>query len=131
MEERMSLRDFNTGNEPLQKDALHNDPLGNGSGLENFHTVNPEDREPSSLPKIVGAVAVALMVGTAGVALYAYSGNTASKPIVSASNAPVVPPQSAPAAQPVQQDAMTAPADANTPASTPASTPADTTQSAP
>jgi hypothetical protein len=71
MEEHMSLRDFNTGNESFNtgNESLHNEPLGNGSGLENFHTTNPEDREPSSLPKIVGAVAVALMLGTAGVAL--------------------------------------------------------------
>ena len=33
---------------------------------DSFHTVNPEEREPNNTPKIVGAVAVALMVGAAG-----------------------------------------------------------------
>ena len=66
----MSLRDFNA---PFPNDprALHNEPLGNSAGLEAFHTTQPEDIAPSKTPKIVGAVAVALMIGAAGVALYA------------------------------------------------------------
>ena len=55
----MSLRDFDA---PFPNDprALHNEPLGNGAGLENFHTTQPEDIEPNNTPKIIGAVAVAL-----------------------------------------------------------------------
>ena len=58
----MSLRDFNA---PFPDDprALHNVPSGNGAGLEDFHTVQPEDIEPNNTPKIIGAVAVALMIG--------------------------------------------------------------------
>ena len=50
----MSLRDFN--NTPASDDpiALHNEPLGNGAGLSDFHTVSVEEREPSNTPKIVG-----------------------------------------------------------------------------
>ena len=63
----MSLRDFNNDARSLDDPtALHHEPLGNGAGLETFHTVQPEDIEPSNTPKIVGAVAVALMVGVAG-----------------------------------------------------------------
>jgi hypothetical protein len=82
----MSLRDFN--NAPFSDDptALHTAPSGNGGGLESFHTVQPEDVEPNNMPKIIGAVAVALMVGVAGVALYTSAGHQ-SKPAVAASNA--------------------------------------------
>ena len=60
----MSLRDFNTSSDdPI---ALHHAPSGNGAGLDSFHTKQPEDIAPSNMPKIVGAVAVALMIGTAG-----------------------------------------------------------------
>jgi hypothetical protein len=117
----MTLRDIYSNNEP-NNISLHTEPQGNGAGLDNFHTVNPEDREPNNTGKIVGALAVALMVGAAGIGLYASSGSsTTAKPMVSASNAPVLPPPSAvPAAAPApQQDAMTTPADANTPASAP------------
>ena len=57
----MSLRDFNTHafDDPT---ALHHEPLGNGAGLADFHTVIAEESEPNNTPKIVGAVAVALMV---------------------------------------------------------------------
>ena len=80
----MTLRDFNApSDDPI---ALHNSPSGNSAGLSNFHTVNPEDREPNNTPKIVGAVAMALMVGVAGVGLYAYSGSSSSKPVVTASS---------------------------------------------
>ena len=49
----MSLRDFNSpSDDPI---ALHNSPQGNGGGLGNFHTTNPEDREPNNTPKIGGA----------------------------------------------------------------------------
>jgi len=62
----MSLRDFN--NAPFSDDptALHTAPSGNGAGLKSFHTTQPEDIEPNNMPKIVGAVAVALMIGVAG-----------------------------------------------------------------
>ena len=58
----MSLRDFNAPFEMIPS-VLHHEPGGNGTGLENFHTVQPEDIEPNNTPKIVGAVAVALMLG--------------------------------------------------------------------
>ena len=77
----MSLRDdFNT---PAFDDptALHHEPLGNGAGLSDFHTVNVEESERSNTPKIVGAVAVALMVGVAAVGLYANMGHS-TKPVV-------------------------------------------------
>lgn len=114
----MSLRDIYSNNEPNNVSgniSLHTESQGNGAGLDNFHTVNPEDREPNNTGKIVGALAVALMVGAAGIGLYASSGSsTAPKPMVTARNAPVLPPPPAPVPQ---QDAMTTPADANTPAS--------------
>jgi hypothetical protein len=107
----MSLRDFNNAPFPDDPRALHNDPLGNGAGLENFHTVQPDDIEPNNTPKIVGAVAVALMVGVAGFALYT-SGGSHSKTVVAA-NAPAevaqpAPPPAAPAA--ATPDATTPPA---------------------
>lgn len=110
----MTLRDIYSNNEP-NNISLHTEAQGNGAGLGNFHTINPEDRAPNNTGKIVGALAVALMVGAAGVGLYATTGSSTTKPIVSARNAPVLPPPSAPVAAP-QQDAMTTPADANTPA---------------
>jgi hypothetical protein len=99
------LRDFNSNNDRII--ALQNEPMGNGSGLDSFHTIHPEDVEPSNTPKIVGALAVALMVGVAGVGLYASSGKASHpKPIVTASNLPAAPaPIAAPAPQ--QQAAMT------------------------
>src|SRR5258707_13317417 len=106
----MSLRDFNA---PFPDDpaALHNAPSGNGAGLASFHTTQPEDIQPNSMPKIVGAVAVALMIGAAGVALYASAGKQ-PKPVVAASSLPA--PQAA-------QPAPAAPAaGANTPARPPA-----------
>ena len=119
----MSLRDIYSNNEPTTI-SLHTEPQGNGAGLDNFHTVNPEDRAPNNTGKIVGALAVALMVGAAGIGLYASSGSSTVKPMVSASNAPALPPASASAPQ--QQAAMTAPVDANTP-----STPVQSADAAP
>ena len=104
----MSLRDFNA---PFPDDprALHNEPLGNNAGLDSFHTRQPEDIEPSNMPKIVGGVAVALMIGVAGVALYASQGSH-PKPAMTASNmsAPAAPePAPAPAPQAMTPDANT------------------------
>lgn len=93
----MSLRDFNDtpSDDPI---ALHNTPLGNGTGLDSFHTTNPEDREPNNTPKIVGALAVALMVGVAGIGLYASTGSASHpKPMVASNTLPSTPP--APMAQ--------------------------------
>ncbi len=108
----MSPRDFNSpSDDPI---ALHNSPQGNGGGLGNFHTTNPEDREPNNTPKIVGALAVALMIGAAGVGLFAYTSGASNKPMVTANAAmpaPVVPP--APDAQP--ETAMTPAADTSAP----------------
>ena len=76
----MSLRDFNSpSDDPI---TLHNSPWGNGGGLGNFHTTNPEDREPNNTPKIEGALAVALMIGAAGMGLFAYASGSSNKPMV-------------------------------------------------
>src|SRR5689334_25264849 len=94
-EERMSLRDFNApaSDDPI---ALHNEPMGNGTGLSTFHTIHPEDREPNNTPKIVGAVAIALLVGVAAVGLYASWGSSSPAPVVADNSlpktAPVAPP---------------------------------------
>jgi hypothetical protein len=91
----MSLRDFNAPSTDGPT-ILHNAPSGNGSGLDAFHTRQPEDIEPSNMPKIVGAVAVALMVGAAGVALYSSAGKSIQpRPVVTASNLPATPPPAA------------------------------------
>jgi hypothetical protein len=116
----MSLRDFNSSSEdrPI---ILNNEPMGNGAGLGAFHTTNPEDREPNNMPKIVGALAVALMVGTAGIYVYSVSGKSMQpKPVTVASNVQAPAPM-APAPQPAADTSATAPVpDAMTPASTPA-----------
>src|SRR5438094_862685 len=111
----MSLRDFHA---PSSADpiALHNAPSGNGAGLNSFHTKQPEDIAPSNTPKIVGAVAVALLIGAAGVALYAGS-SSRPKAVVAASNPPATPAPAAPAPAAPAPAAMTP--DANMPASTP------------
>jgi hypothetical protein len=119
-EDCMSLRDFNSPSEdrPI---ILNNEPIGNGSGLEAFHTTNPEDREPNNTGKIVGALAVALMLGAAGVYAYSVSGKSETKQVVAANTLPApaapapVAAQTPPPAAP-QQDAMTTPSDATTPA---------------
>jgi len=110
----MSLRDFNTpySDDPI---ALHHTPGGNETGLESFHTIQPEDIEPNNTPKIVGAIAVALMVSAAGVALYASQGHHAKQVVAAAApvaSAPVAP---APAAAP-SSDALTPAPDAVAPA---------------
>src|SRR5580693_7501570 len=107
----MSLRDFNSADgHPI---FLQNQPLGNGAGLGNFHTVNPEDAEPSNTSKIVGVLVVALMVGVAGVALYARSTSPPQPlPVSAASNLP------APPATPLSPAAI--PPNANMPANAPA-----------
>jgi hypothetical protein len=115
----MSLRDFNSNDDrPI---SLQNDPQGNGAGLDSFHTVHPEDVEPSATPKIVGAVAVALMIGVAGVALYAHSTSAMqNKPLVTASNLPAAPAPAPMAAAPAPEQQAAVTPDANTPATTPA-----------
>jgi hypothetical protein len=102
----MSLRDFNAiDDDPI---SLHSQPPGNESGLGNFHTVQPDDVEPSNTPKIVGGLAVALMIGVAGFGFY-YQANSSSslqpKPVVTASN---VPAPAAPIAPDAQSDAQQA-----------------------
>jgi hypothetical protein len=113
----MSLRDFNNTPFPDDPTALHNRPVGNESGLGNFHTVQPEDIEPNNTPKIVGAIAVALMVGAAGVALYTSQGSSPSqsKQMVAAAPAPTMPVNTPPAAAPLP--------DASMPASAPVAAP--------
>jgi hypothetical protein len=112
----MSLRDFNNTPFPDDPTALHHGSAGNESGLANFHTVQPEDIEPNNTPKIVGAIAVALMVGVAGAALYASRGTaTDTKQMVAAAPAPTTPVNTPPAAAPLP--------DVNRPAGTPATAP--------
>jgi hypothetical protein len=86
----MSLRDFNAiDDRPF---SLHTQPVGNESGLGYFHTVQPEDSAPSNTPKILGALVVALMIGAAGVGIYATSGPSSHpKPIAMANNQPSLP----------------------------------------
>lgn len=109
----MSLRDFQT---PYSDDptALHHMPQGNETGLESFHTVQPEDIEPNNMPKIVGAIAVALMVSAAGMAFYASQGALSqSKQMIAVAPAATVPVNPVPAAAPLP--------DADMPATTPPS----------
>src|SRR3569623_520994 len=124
-EECMSLRDdFNTPAFDAPT-ALHHEPLGNGAGLSDFHTVNVEEKERSNTPKIVGAVAVALMVGAAAVGLYANMGHS-TKHVV-ADNAepktvPVTPPPQTAIAAPDSSMSPRAP-DASAAPTTPAPAP--------
>lgn len=127
----MSLRDFNTPSDERTV-ILHHDPAGNGSGLSSFHTVSPEERHPNSTGKMVGALAVALMVGTAGI--YAYTASSPAnnpQPVATAANTPAPPPAQsmaqpapmmAPAADTTTADATPIVEPAVTPA--PAATPA-------
>jgi hypothetical protein len=123
----MSLRDDITTPAFDDPTALHHEPLGNGAGLSDFHTVNVEEKERSNTPKIVGAVAVALMVGVAAVGLYANMGHS-TKPVV-ADNAvpktvPVTPPQQTAMAAPDSNMSAPAPDTSNSAApTTPAPTP--------
>ena len=125
----MSLRDdFNT---PAFDDptALHHEPLGNGAGLSDFHTVNVEESERSNTPKIVGAVAVALMVGVAAVGLYANMGHS-TKPVVADNTlpktVPVTPPQQTAMAAPDSSMSTPAPDASAAPTPAPAPEPAAT-----
>ena len=104
----MSLRDFNAiDDRPF---SLHTQPVGNESGLGYFHTVQPEDSAPSNTPKILGALVVALMIGAAGVGIYATSGPSSHpKPIVMANNQPSLPTAApAPAAAPALDSSVQA-----------------------
>jgi len=116
----MALRDFNNDAPfPADPRALHNEPLGNGAGLQNFHTTQPEDIEPNNMPKIVGAIAVALMLGAAGVALYASSGSHPATVATASNTQTALPPPPAPAPAAATPDASmpaTPPAADNTPA---------------
>lgn len=113
----MSLRDIYGTNEDTPI-ILNTDPVGNGGGLGNFHTTNPEDREPNNTPKILGGLAVALMLGAAGAYVYSVSGHQ-PKQIVAANSLP------APSAPVAAAAPAPLPASDNTPAATaPAPTPA-------
>lgn len=116
----MSLRDI-YGNNDDKPVVLNTEPLGNGSGLGDFHTINPEEREPNNMPKIIGGLAVALMVGAVGAYVYSMSGTSNAmppvKPITTAQAippAPATPPAATPAADtsaaPVDSSALTTPA---------------------
>ena len=112
----MSLRDFN--NTPASDDpiALHNEPMGNGSGLATFHTTHPEDREPNNTPKIVGAVALALMMGVAAVGLYASWGSSPEpQKIVADNSLPKTAPVAPPPAMAAPANSLTAAPDAAAP----------------
>src|SRR5262245_38633771 len=88
----MSLRDFGPSEERTV--ILNHEPNGNGSGLNEFHTVHPEEIEPNNTGKIVGALAVALMVGAAGVYAYTMTGHSANTVPMqqTAANLPAPPP---------------------------------------
>ncbi len=108
----MALREF--GEDNTRPIILENDPAGNSGGLGGFHTVNPEDREPSNTPKIVGGLVVALMLGAAGAYIYSVSGQQQPKQVVAANELPA-PPAPTPAPQPAPM-----PASDNTAAPAPA-----------
>ena len=112
----MSLRDI-YGNNDDTPVVLNTQPLGNGSGLGDFHTINPEEREPNNMPKIIGGVAVALMIGAASGYLYLATGSSSAvpavKPITTAQNIPPAPANPTPAADTsttTDNSAMTTPA---------------------
>ena len=109
----MSLRDIYTPNDDKLV-ILNAEPTGNGSGLGDFHTINPEDREPNNTPKIVGGLVVALMLGAAGAYVYSVSGHQ-PKQIVAANSLPA-PSAPAPAAAPAPMPAPDNNQAANTPA---------------
>jgi hypothetical protein len=130
----MSLRDFNSSSEDrpiiLNNESLSHEAGGNGAGLGSFHTVNPEDREPNNTPKIIGALAVALMVGAAGAYVYSVSGKSMQPAAVqTASNIPAPAPLP-PAPQPAADTTAPAPAADATPVSAPAPAPAPEVKSA-
>lgn len=122
----MTLRDFNapSGERSI---ILTHEPVGNGAGLSGFHTVSPEAREPNNTGKIVGALAVALMVGAGGLYAYTATGNH-PKPMTTAANLPATPPaqpaaMTAPAPEaltPLEAAPVIAPAAAPAPAASPA-----------
>lgn len=111
----MSLRDFGPSEErtvTLNHEPLSHEAGGNGSGLGEFHTVHPEEIEPNNTGKIIGALAVALMVGAAGVYAYTMTGHSANtvplqqtaglpKPMPAPPPATPAPEMAAPVAEPV------------------------------
>ncbi len=109
----MSLRDIYTPNDD-KLIILNAEPMGNGGGLGDFHTVNPEDREPNNMPKILGGLVVALMLGAAGAYVYSVSGHQ-PKQIVADNNLPA-PSAPAPAAAPAPMPAPNNNQAANSPA---------------
>lgn len=120
----MTLRDFNapSNERPI---ILNHEPMGNGAGLSSFHTVSPETREPNNTGKIVGALAVALMVGAGGLYTYTATSNQ-PKQVTTAANLPAAPPAQpaamAPApeaAAPLEAAPVIAPAAAPAPAASP------------
>lgn len=97
----MSLRDFGPTEERtviLNHEPLSHEVGGNGSGLSEFHTVSSEEIEPNNTGKIVGALAVALMVGAAGVYAYTMTGHSANTVPMQQTAALPAPPPAPPAA---------------------------------
>jgi hypothetical protein len=123
----MTLRDFGPSEERTV--ILNHEPNGNGAGLNEFHTIHPEEVEPNNTSKIVGALAVALMVGAAGVYAYTMSGHAANPaPMQQTASLPKTPPPIAPPAMTAPAPEMTAPV--AEPVATPAPAPAPVTKSA-
>lgn len=127
----MTLRDFGPAEEStviLNREQLSHEVGGNGAGLNEFHTVHPEEIEPNNTGRIVGALAVALMVGAAGVYAYSMSGHAANPaPMQQTASLPKAAPP------PIAPPAMTAPemaAPVTEPVATPAPAPAPVTKSA-
>jgi hypothetical protein len=76
-----------------------NDLKPRNAALSSFHTRAPEDSKLNNTGKIVGALAVALMVGAAGVVVYSTS-NPAPTPKIAAAQLPKAPPTQLAAAMP-------------------------------
>jgi hypothetical protein len=90
-----------------------NDMKPRNAALSSFHTTAPEDSRLNNTGKIVGALAVALMVGAAGLVVYSTT-NPAPKPRITAAQLPKAAPTRLAAATPTapMPDAMTPSADA-------------------
>jgi hypothetical protein len=84
------------------------------AALSSFHTRTPEDTKLNNTGKIVGALAVALMVGAVGVVVYSTS-NPEPKPKITAAQLPKAPPTQLAAATPPAPMADTAADAAMTP----------------
>ena len=93
--------------EPRPLDGM--EVLDRNAALGSFHTTSPEDRAPNNTGKVIGALAVALMVGAAGVYVYSVS-TPAPKPKITVAQLPNTPPP-AKVAETAPPPSMTVPAE--------------------